>query len=71
MLDHFEKVLFNGPFSQRRVVVEVADELTTQCPHVIDVFLDGLWRYIRRGKIFEERAGTGPVTEEGSHWFDQ
>jgi hypothetical protein len=58
-LDHFEEVLFNGPFAQGRVVVEVADELATQCPHIIDVFLDGLWRQVRRGKIFQERTEQG------------
>jgi len=52
-------VLFNGPFAQGRVVVEVADELATQCPHIIDVFLDGLWRQVRGGKIFQERTEQG------------
>ena len=30
--------------SQRRIKVQVADELPAQCPHVINVFLDGLRR---------------------------
>jgi hypothetical protein len=30
--------------AQRRIVVEVANELPSEDPHVIDVFLDGLRR---------------------------
>ena len=54
VFDHFEEVLFNRPFSQRRIVVEVANEFPSQHPHVVDVFLDGLRRQIRGGQIFEK-----------------
>jgi len=45
--------------SQRRIVVEVADELPAEHPYVIDMFLDGLRRQIRGRQIFEERAEQG------------
>jgi hypothetical protein len=54
VIDHFEEVLFNQPFSQGRFVVEVANELFSQHPYVVDVFLAGLRRQIRRCQIFEE-----------------
>jgi len=50
----FAEVLFHWPFSLRRIVVEVADELPSQHPHVVDVFLDGFRRQIRRGQILEK-----------------
>ena len=40
--------------SQRRVVMEVADELSAQRPDVIHVFLDGLRRKVRGRQAFEE-----------------
>lgn len=43
IFDHFGKHLVYGPPSQRRIVVEIADELAAQSPNVIDVFLDRLW----------------------------
>src|SRR5689334_5367346 len=42
VFDHFEKVLFDRSLSQGLVVVQVADELPAQCPHIVDVFLDRL-----------------------------
>ena len=55
VLDHSEKGLVDGPLSHGRVVVDVADELSAQYPHVINVFLDRLRRQVRRCKVFEER----------------
>ena len=43
-------------FSQSRIVVEIADKLASQCPHVVDVFLDRPGRQIRRHQKFEERT---------------
>jgi len=56
VLDHLEEDLRYWLLSQRRIAVEIADELPAQCPHVIDVFLDRLRRQIRRCQMFEERA---------------
>jgi len=41
-LDHSEKVLFDRPLSQGRIVVEVANELPSQYLHIVDVLLDRL-----------------------------
>ena len=46
VFDHFQKVLFDRSLSQGQVVVQVADELPAQCPHVIDMFLDRLRRQV-------------------------
>jgi hypothetical protein len=42
ILDHFEKGLFDRPLSQGRIVVEVANELPSECPHIVDVLLNRL-----------------------------
>jgi hypothetical protein len=54
--DHLEKDLVHGPPSQRRIVVEIPDELAAQYPHVVDVFLDRLRRQIRLCQVFQERT---------------
>ena len=41
VLDHREEDPVHGLLSQRRIVVEVANELASQRPHVVDMFLDG------------------------------
>jgi thymidylate synthase ThyX len=56
VLDHLEEDLLHRLLSQRRIAVEIADELPAQCPHVIDVFLDRLRRQIRRCQMLEERT---------------
>ena len=43
VFDHLGKDLVHRPSSQRRVVVEIADELAAEYPHVVNVFLDRLW----------------------------
>ena len=42
VLDHLAKNQLHGLLSQRRIAVEIVDELSAQCPHVIDMFLDRL-----------------------------
>ena len=42
LLDDLEKVLFDWPLSQGRIVVEVANELPAECPHIVNVFLNRL-----------------------------
>ena len=44
VLDHLEQNLLDRLLSQRRIAVEIADELPTERPHVVNVFLDGLRR---------------------------
>src|SRR5215831_8945450 len=44
------------PLSLRWIVVEVADELATQRPHVVDVLLDRLGRQIRRCQVLQKRT---------------
>ena len=44
VFNHLGKDLVHGPPSLRGVVVEVADALRAQCPQVVNVFLDRLWR---------------------------
>ena len=56
VLDHREEDLLHWLLSQRRIAVEIADELPAQFPHVIDVFLNRLRRQIRRCQMFEERT---------------
>ena len=43
VFDHLRKDLVHRPPSQRRVVVEIADELAAEYPQVVNVFLDRLW----------------------------
>jgi hypothetical protein len=54
VLDHLEEDALNRLVSQRRIVVEVADELSTESPYVIDVLLDGPRRQIRRRQMFRK-----------------
>ena len=46
VLDHLAENQLHWLLSQRRIAVEIADELPAQCPHVIDVFLDRLRRQV-------------------------
>jgi len=41
--DQVQQEPIDGPVSQRWVVVEFADELAAQGPHIIHVFLDYLF----------------------------
>src|SRR5882757_8362730 len=71
VFDHFEKVLFDRSLSQGLVVVQVADELPAQCPHIVDVHLDRLRRQIRRRQIFQERTEQGEQLLAGWQIFFQ
>src|ERR1035438_846660 len=59
LLEHFEKVLLDRPLSQGLIVVEVANELPAECPHIVDVFLNRLRRQVRGCQVFKERAEAG------------
>ena len=54
VFDHLGKDLVHRPRSQRRVVVEIADELAAEHPHVVNVFLDRLWRQIRCCQVLQK-----------------
>jgi hypothetical protein len=58
-LDHFEKVPFNRPLSQGLIVIHVANELSAQCPQIVDVFLNRLGRQVRCCPILKERTEQG------------
>ena len=59
ILDHVEEMLFDRPLSQGRIVVEVANELPSECPYIVYVFLNRLRRQVRGCQIFKERAEAG------------
>ena len=42
VVDHIAEKLFHGDFSQRRVFVQVADNLSAQYPEVVHVPANGL-----------------------------
>ena len=54
-VDDVADKLFRGGLSQTRLFVHVADDLSTEKPHIVDVVLDGPFR----------QAGLGEVNEEG------
>ena len=59
ILDHVEEMLFDRPLSQGRIVVEVANELPSECPHIVYVFLNRLRRQVRGCQVFKEQAEAG------------
>jgi hypothetical protein len=58
-LDPFRQDPIYGLLSPSGVVVEIADVLAAEDPHVINVFLNGLRRQIRLRQILEERPEAG------------
>ena len=44
ILNHLAENQLHWLLSQRRIAVEIADELPAQCPNVIDMLLDRLRR---------------------------
>ena len=69
VLNHPAQDQIRGLLSQRRVVVEFPNELTTERPHVVDVFLNGLRRQVRRCQMFEERTKQGNQLLAGRQIF--
>ena len=61
LVDDIADKLFRGYLSQRRVFVHVADDLSAQQPHIINVVLNGSFR----------QAGLGEVKQEGQEAFHQ
>jgi hypothetical protein len=61
----------HGLLSQRRIVVEVPNELAARSPHVADVFPDRLRRQIRRYQMLEERTEQSNQLLAGQQIFIQ
>jgi hypothetical protein len=67
VVDYIEEDLFNVLLSQRRVLVQIPDNLSAQHPKMIDVLLNGLRRQIRGpNQVFQEgpEAGYQPLARE-------
>jgi hypothetical protein len=61
LIDHVANKLFRGVLSQTRLFVHVADDLSAEKPHIVDVVLDGPFR----------QTGLGEVKEEGHEVFHE
>ena len=61
LVDHIANELFGGHSSQRRLFVHVANDLSAEQPHIVDVVLDGSF----------PQAGPGEVEQEGQEVFDE
>jgi len=61
LVDHIVDKLFDSHLSQRRLFVHVANDLSAEQPHIVDVVLNGSFR----------QAGAGEVHEEGHEVFDE
>ena len=61
LVDHITDELFGGDLPQTRLFVHVANDLSAEQPHIVDVVLDGSFR----------QAGLGEVKEEGHEVFDE
>jgi hypothetical protein len=61
LIDHVANKLFRGALSQTRLFVHVADDLSAEKPHIVDVVLDGPFR----------QTGPGEVEEEGHEVFHE
>src|SRR5882762_8087009 len=59
LMNQVEDKLFHGALSQTRLFVHIADDLSAEKPHIIDVVLDGSFR----------QTGLGEVKEEGHEVF--
>src|ERR1022692_771176 len=54
-VDHGADKLFRGALSPARLFVHVADDLSAQKPHIVDVVLDGPFRQAGFCEVKEER----------------
>ena len=43
LVDDVADQLLGGDFSQRRIIVHVADDLSAEHPHIVDMVLDGFF----------------------------
>jgi transposase len=59
LIDYAADKSFRGELSQRGLFVDVADDLSAEKPHIVDVVLDGSFR----------QTGLGEVKEEGHEVF--
>ena len=61
LVDHIADKLFGGNLPQARFFVHVANDLSAEQPHIVDVVLNGSFR----------QAGAGEVQEEGHEVCDE
>jgi hypothetical protein len=54
-MDHVADKLFRRALSQTRLFVDVADDLSAEKPHIVDVVLDGPFRHAGFCEVKEER----------------
>jgi hypothetical protein len=57
--------LFRGDLPQRRVFVQIADDLSAEHPHIVDVVLDGSFRQAGLNEMKHERY---EAFDEPSTW---
>jgi len=65
LMDHLEDELFGGSLPQARLFVHVANDLSAEQPHIVDVVLDGSFRQARFGQVKQEGH---EVCNESSPW---
>ena len=65
LVDHIVDKLFDSHLSQRRLFVHVANDLSAEQPHIVDVVLDGSFRQAGLGEVKEEGQ---EVCNESSPW---
>jgi len=58
-MDGAAKEPFRRLLSQRRVVVQVADDLPAQAPEIVHMLADGFGRKARCGQVLDERPQAG------------
>jgi 3-deoxy-D-arabino-heptulosonate 7-phosphate (DAHP) synthase len=54
LVDYSADEIFGSYLSQRRVFVHVADDLSAEQPHIVDVVLDGSFRQARLNEMKQE-----------------
>jgi hypothetical protein len=54
IVDHITDKLFRRNVSQRRVFIQIADNLAAKQSHIVDMVLDGLFRQAGRGEVHQE-----------------
>ena len=52
--DHFPQHSIHRPLPQQGIVVQLADKLAAESPHIVHVFLNRSGRFSRRGHRFNE-----------------
>ena len=64
-MDHVGDKLFRGALSQPRLFVHVADDLSAEQPHIVNMVLDSFFRQAGLSEVKEERY---EVFDESPAW---